>query len=306
MGAVVLTSMGARRPVRPTWLQTVGAVIGGSIFACALTLAWLLPVAALELFPGQVGGETSGHGWPWRIEGPWSLAADFGPLMLCGAALAVGVEAFTVKWTGVRPRRLPLALVVAAVGWVMVGNVSNGGVLSVGGLVAFVAVVSVARECSVRERRPFKWTRGGIAVIALAVLVFAATSVSYGMLHPLLANDGNSTVALKNGRAEMSVFLRNEGPLDVHVLSVDIPGVNVIRVRTDNEAVKEAPTIDGLMKPIAGSQIASDASRVAYLTIASPGCIGATIDRFNVRLSISGRRLEQLVRLESPVRLTCS
>lgn len=305
MGAAVLTSMEARRPVRPTWLQTVGAVIGGSIIAWLLTLAWLLPVAALELFPIHLG-ETSGHGWPWRIDGPWSLAADFGPLMLCGAALAVGVEAFTVKWTGVRPRRLPLALVVAAVGWVMVGNVSNGGVLSVGGLVAFVAVVSVARECSVRERRPLKWTRGGIALIAVAGLVLAATSVSYGMLHPLTAGDGgDSTVALKNGRAEMSVFLRNEGRLDVHVLSVDIPGVNVTRVRTDNEAVKEALTIDGLMKPIAGSRIAGGASRVAYLTIASPSCIGATIDRFNVRLSISGRRLQQVVRLESPVRLTC-
>jgi hypothetical protein len=264
MSVAVLTSMEARRPVRPTWLQTVGAVIGGSILAWLLTLAWLLPVAALELFPIQVAGETSGHGWPWRIDGPWSLAADFGPLMLCGAALAVGVEAFTVKWTGVRPRRLPLALVVAAVGWVMVGNVSNGGVLSVGGLVAFVAVVSVARECSVRERRPLNWTRGGIALITVAGLVLAATSLSYGMLHPLTAGDGgNSTAERKNGRAEMSVFLRNEGLLDVRVLSVDVPGMNVTRVRTDNEAVKEAPTIDGLMKPIAGSQIAGHASRAA-------------------------------------------
>jgi hypothetical protein len=64
-------------------------------------------------------------------------------------------------------------------------------------------------------------------------------------------------------------------------------------------------TIDGLMKPIAGSRIAGGASRVAYLTIASPSRIGATIDRFNVRLSISGRRLQQVVRLESPVRLDC-
>jgi multisubunit Na+/H+ antiporter MnhE subunit len=307
MSAAVLEGKDAPRPVHPSWLRMVGAVIGGSIVAFALTFAWLIPLGVLGAFPLVLSGEPSGHGWPWRIEGPWSFAADLGPLLLCGAALAVGVETVTSRWTDVRARRAPLVFAAASVGWVTVASPPNSGLVSVGGLVGFIALVVVARECSVRERRPRRpWTMTRVTLTLVGVLLLAAASISYGLLHPLTAgNGGNSTAEITAGRAEFSVILRNEGRLEVRVLGLDVPNSTITRVRTDNEAVTSAPTIDGLMKPLAGSTIDGHNSRFAELTIAPATC-NTVIDRVGVRLNVAGRQVQQVVRFDSPVRLTCA
>ena len=109
--------------LRPTWFQSAGAVIGGLIFGYLLSLVWFIPLALLEVIPLPADTRT-GNGWPWAVDDAWSLAADLGPLPLAGACLALGIESFTVKWTGVLPQRLPLVVTAGLLG----GSRSASGV----------------------------------------------------------------------------------------------------------------------------------------------------------------------------------
>jgi hypothetical protein len=205
-----------------------------------------------------VRGARSGPRRPW-----WTRPATAG-------RGALGVEAYTSKWTGVRGWRLPIALTAATLGWVPL-NGARPGLIPVGGLLAFVAVVWIARASSVVERRRVRWTRGRIAAVAAGVLALAYVSLSYGVLHPL---SGSRT----NAKPGAVVFLHNDGRLPVRVLGVSAPGHKVRRVETDGPP----GTI-----PRGGS---------AYITLADGNC---RLDRVTVRLHVAGRDVRQSVRLES-------
>ena len=160
MSTMALEGTEARRP---TWFGTFGAVIGASILAWPLTLLWFVPLALLG-WSRSPSAIASGHGWPWRIDGVWSFAADLGPLLLCGIAFAWSFEALLGRFAGYRRQpSLVLALVVAAVGWVTVVPSAQPGLVPFNTFGAFVVVIVVAR--SVRHRPGLRLTRRGISVV---------------------------------------------------------------------------------------------------------------------------------------------
>jgi hypothetical protein len=278
----------------------VCAVIGGSIvgfvvaFVALLLLFWL---------PIQFTDGMTGRGWPWRIEGPWSFAADVGPLLFCGGAFAFGAAAFIGRHTGIECRRAPIAVAAATMGWVSLGGVSQAGLLTSNGFLAFIVIVVVVREASVHERTPMRWTRSRAAAAIGAVLVLALTSVSYGLLHPLTAGTAELGTATKRGTV-LSAYLHNDGGAEVTLVSVALPGIALQRARTFDESVSSSAKIDDQMRPVAGATIAGKGSRETELQLPAR-CAAAVIDRVNVRLRVHGQTLDQVVRLAPPVSVVC-
>lgn len=276
------------------------AVIGGSIVGFAAAFVALLPAFWL---PIQFTNGMTGRGWPWRIEGPWSLAADVGPLLFCGTAFAFGAAAFIGRHTGVECRRVPIALAAATIGWVSLGGVSQGGLLALNGFLAFIVIVVVVREASVHERMPMRRTRSRVAAAVGAVLVLALTSVSYGLLHPLTPGTAELGTPTKQGTV-LSAFLHNDGGAEVTLVSATLPGIELQRARTFDESVPSDASIDDHMRPVAGATIAGKGSRDIELQLPAR-CATAVIDRVNVRLRVHGRTLDQVVRLAPPVSVVC-
>ena len=295
MSVTALEGREARRPVRLTWMQTVGAVIGGSLLAGALTLLWLFPLAALQLFPIIITDDATGNGWPWRIDGPWSVAADLGPLLLCGAAFAYGFEMLRFRSAGAPQARRPsvvLALVAAALGWVTVASPPNAGLIGINGLLAFLVLLVVARETAAREPSKLRLTRRGVALVVAAGVCLTAASLSYGIMHPLTVAIDPS-VGVLDGRDVMHMTVRNDGRLDARIQSIEVPGLPVTRVGRDDER----------MTPVAGTRIDGHGDLSVQVAIAQCGM--STVDRVHVRLAVAGRELRQVVRLDPPVRLSC-
>jgi hypothetical protein len=295
---------------RVTWGQAFWAVVGATIFAFCATLLLLLPLYLIGLALPVVE-DTHGRGWPWRVEGPWSLLADVGPLLLTGGAFAFGAEAFTRKHTRAATRRAPIALTAAVLGWVAIGGVSNAGVVGAGGLATFAALVVVTREMSGRARGPWRWTRAKVATALIVVLVLAAATLSYGFLHPLTVDNGELQ-SVKDGVARIHTRLANGGRAEVTVLSVKVPGMRA-RALTDPvdsslssfsyEYSPDDP--DAGMVPINGRTVLRENSRSLELVLPVPRCPSSRIvDRVHVRLQVLGRTVDQVVRL-APVPVGC-
>jgi hypothetical protein len=290
---------------RVSWLRAVWAVIGGSIFAFVATfLSLMLPLYLVGL-PIPIVEGTNGRGWPWRIEGPWSLVADIGPLLFSGAAFAYGAEGFTNKRTGMVTRRAPIAFTAAVLGWVTVGNVSDAGLLGVSGLAAFVAMVVVTREMSAQPNRPWRWTpvKARFAVVVVLALILA--TLSYGFLHPLSA-DQTELESLRDGRARISVFLGNEGRADVTFLSVSVPGVTTRALIDPSDSYEYDPKDPDLgMVPLEGKTFVGNESHRVDLVV-SAGCPSSRVDRVLIRLRVLGRTVDQVVRLGPTVPVGCA
>ncbi|HEY6886431.1 MAG TPA: hypothetical protein VI300_01590 [Solirubrobacter sp.] len=299
MSAVTFDAPAPVARVRLRWGQAIGAVLWAWLFAWALSLLWVLPLAMLRVMPLSAPDGVAGHGWPWRIDGPWSLAADVGPLLLAGLSVAFGIELFTRKWTGVSPRRLPFVVVAATLGWLPLG-----GVLGVGGAVAFFAMVWLTRNHSSRAGTPLRWTRARALAAIAGVLALAATSFSFGLTHPLESPyAGHASYA--HGATTFHLELENIGLADARVLGIDVPGHRVTRARTENEAVREARTSDQLYKPLVGSTVAAGKGRTAYVSVASTACVIGSLDRVGVRLRVAGQTVRQVVHLPRPAGLIC-
>lgn len=299
-----MTALATRPPrtARPTWGQSFWAVIGGSLFAWVGSLLIFLPLYLVGV-PTQFTDGTTGLGWPYRIEGPWSLAADVGPLLVAGYVFSFGVAAFLQRHTDVAAPLTPLAVTAAAVGWVMIGNVSNSGVLGVSGLAAFIALVVVARETSVREQR-WRWTRAWALLTVVAGLGLAAATVSYGVLHPLSVGTAELS-SLEDGRANVTVYLHNDGRADVRLIDVTVPMVDAVaKVYRDGEY---APgDLDSLSVPIDGLVLEHDVSTFGGVELTFPArCPSSrTLDRVVVRMRVRGRVVDQVVRFP-PVAVGC-
>jgi hypothetical protein len=304
----------ARAAEPPSWWGTILAVIAGSIAAWALLILVALPLAILNVIP--LGTDSGDAGWPWRIDGPWSVAADLGPTLAVAIVVAFCVAFYLTTRTGVRPRRWPLALVAVTVGWLPVTGGARG-LLAVSGTVAFVAIVFTARRWALAERRPLRWSRPVAVAILVAGLALAAVSVSYGALHPLTAKSANGrTVALKHGHSgRVAVTLENRGPLDARILGVSVPGapgLRVERARTDDPDRHVGPTIESLMNPLAGSRVKSGQSVIfAYLNLSAAACGGDggrsswNVDDLNFRLRVAGLTRTQTVHLAPSLRVIC-
>ena len=290
-----MTAIATRAPSahRPTWGQAFWAVIGGTIFGSLVTLVLLLPLWAIGLPVPFLDEGTSGRGWPWRVDGLWSLAADVGPLLIAGYGLSFGTHAFLRRHTDVAAPFTPLAVTAAAVGWVTIAPVSGASVLGVSGLAAFIALVVVARESSIREGR-WRWTRTW-AVLALgAGFGLAGASLSYGYLHPLTAGSDEAGEA-KRGRVTVPVFLRNDGRADVRVLAVTVPRIEV-DARRYTDRTYAPGDYDSVLAPVTGMVLGGNTSDHIELQVP---CVGAsrTIDRVDVRMRVHARELNQTVRL---------
>jgi hypothetical protein len=163
----------------------------------------MLPFGSLGVFPMYAGESAVGHGLPWRVDDAWALTADIGPLLLGGFLWAFGIQALLGRtdrpWAGTS---FSLALVAAVLLALPTGPL------------ALVILVVFARHDALRDR--MRLTRRGKAVVAVAALVLAATSLAYAITHPLTAQADGTSVAL-----------RNEGRLDVRVHAVDATRVEI-------------------------------------------------------------------------------
>lgn len=266
----------APRAQRPTWGQALWAVIGGSIFAFAGGVLVLLPMLAIGL-PMPLEEATTGRGWPWRVEGPWSLAADVGPLLLMGFVFAYGVEAFLVRHTDVVMWRAPLVLAAALLGWVTFGGVSKAGVAG-GGLGTFVLLVILARELSIRERPRWRWTPVKAWLTLITGLALVGATLSYGFLHPLSGSISGSDSLRDSGQVTLRGGLQNQGRSDVRLLAITAPGAETVRFKVGEIVGTEA--FDG-----------GEFEIVARCSAAS------SLDRLHVRLRVLGQDVDQVVRL---------
>jgi hypothetical protein len=271
--------------LRPSWGRAVLAVITGWWIALFLNLLWLLPLGGLGV--PFAWGRDGGHGWPWRIEGAWSLAADVGPLLLASTAFAFGAGLVLAKDWGLQAPRLALIAASTLVGWVAVSTMADPGLLPVNGLVAFTGLVAVARWSAWRPRLRLRWTPALVVAAVLAGVALAATSVSYGLLHPLRAAVNSGDPVFTDGHARLEIGLLNEGRLDVQLLAVELPGLGV------NESLD-------------GARIVGDGFGSAYVTVAAEEpCVERTVDRVRVRMRVGGVGSTQVLSLEEPVRIAC-
>lgn len=290
---------------RVTWGQAFWAVIGATILATIATVVVMLLVYLVGV-PSPFLDGTSGQGWPWRIEGPWSFAADVGPMLFAGGVFAGFVEGFTRKHTGVATRWLPIALTAAVLGWVFVHGTENAGIVRSGGVLAFIAIVVVTREMSGRPRRPWRWTPVTAWSALILVPALAIASLSYALLHPLSA-DSAEVQSIERGRANISTRLANDGRADVTVLSVTVPQIRTRALTSPAESYEyDMGDPDAGMIPIAGKTIARGESRDLTLAIPARCPSSRTVDRVNVRLRVLGRTVEQVVRLAPPVPVGCA
>jgi len=300
-------------PALPSWWSTIWTVIAGTIVAWAALAIIVLPLSALHVVPLN-SEDLPGTGWPWRIDGPWAFLADLGPVLGASFAFAAAVGFYLRRLTGVPPRRWPLALLAAAVGWIPIVG-SRPGLIGVGGGLAFVLVVWAARRWSLRERRPTRLSRPQLGALLVTAVALCAVSFSYGALHPLTARGSDSShVKLRNGRAKLVLNLENAGPFSARVLGVrlvDPAGLRLERLQTDSER-DEASTPEGLFRPLGKPTLDSGEDRRAvYLTVASRICMQPDTDAswmleaLNVRLRTAGTERTQRVALSPALRVRC-
>lgn len=304
----------AEEPERPGWWATIWIVLGATLVAWGGVAALVIPLSALHLVPfNPSGGDLPGTGWPWRIDGPWALAADLGPTLLAGFLFAMAAGHLLQLRTGVAPRRWPLALLAAGVGWIPVVGDRPGLIGASGGL-AFAVMVVATRSVALRPRPAPALSRAVLAALAAAaVLVAAATSFSYGALHPLTARNSDAVNdTLREGRGDLLFTIANEGPRPARILGVrpaDSPGLRVTRLRTDSER-DVAPTLAGLYKPLGQPTLGPGEDDLAvYMTVSSRcpsgGAMTWRIEALRVRLRVAGSERTQRVALASPPRVQC-
>ena len=315
MGGAVSTTGSQEPSERPGWWSTIGAALAGSIVAFVCCLAALFVAGTLNLLPSGNRAPRS-HGWPYPIDSAWAVLADLGPMLAVGFVFAGTTSWYMTQRTGVHPRRWPLAVVAAAVGWFPLDGEQHGFVLLSGGA-AFAVVVIAARSLSLAERRPTPWSRPLVAAIASIVVALGAASVSYGALHPLSAGNGGelvtTTLRAKARATPLSFVLENQGPASVRIHDlrlVGASGLHVGRARIDDPQRDVAPTIDELRTDLRNATLAPDDSVVVYVSVSAecgPGARRAswTLDALDVRLRTAGFERTQRVAVEPAQRVDC-
>ena len=87
-----MTALAAPIALRTGWLRALWAAAVGWVVAGLGALLLRSVLSETVRWPDPVG-RAPGVGWPWRIEGWWSVAADIGP-----ALLAVALATATVSY----------------------------------------------------------------------------------------------------------------------------------------------------------------------------------------------------------------
>jgi hypothetical protein len=299
-----------QQPERVGWWHAILAVLAGSLVAGIGCLLVLVVLDFVHLVPYGFG-DPPGSARPWRIDSPWALAADLGPLLAVSFAFAGVTNWYLTQRNGVHARRWPLALVAAAVGWLPLAGDQRGFVGASGGA-AFCVVVIAARAWSATARKPMRWSRPIVAALAAATVAFGAVSVTYGMLHPLAAKNGTSpaSATLRHGRSQQLDFiLENRGPADARVLGVTLAGSRGLRLlRVQLGGARGTPTRDLRFKT---RTIEPGAKLPLFAQLGSRACEGpggqrlAALRALDVRLEVAGSQRTQHVVLDEPLRVRC-
>jgi hypothetical protein len=298
----------AREPPPLGWMKALLALLGGSFLAVIPVLALLLVGGAVGLLPDMSPRE-SGVGWPWRIEGAWSLLADLGPLLFVATLVAGGVGFYVANRVGEPTARWPIALCATLVGWIPIAHDGNAGLVGASGGLAFFAMWFVTHRSARMPRRRLPGDgRLQLALCAVLAIGLTATTLSYGALHPLHASASvGPYLPLRDGRTErVALYVHNEGALPVRVLALSIPAVRDLRVGSIERPGRHSadPSAHSAGQPT----VAAGDGRTLWVTLgAPPNCAGLreTFDAIDVRIAVAGLTRVQRVRLDEAVRVRC-
>ncbi len=301
-------------PERVSWWQAIGAVLAGTIVVGFGCLAVLVGLEALHLVPYSVS-DAPGNGWPWRIDGAWALVADLGPTLAIAFAFAGVTCWYLTQRNGAHPRRWPLALVAAVVGWLPFAG-DERGLIAVSGGGAFCIVVIAARAWSAAERKPMPWSWPLLGGLGAVVLALGAASVAYGTLHPIAITNANypPTAKLRDGRSDRLDFsISNRGPAAARILElrlVDAPGLRITDVQVGGERNRgrRRDTRTRALKP---RTIERGEDLPLFVEVGYPRCrrpnTGAlwNLRTFDVRLRVAGTERMQRVVLDDALHVSC-
>ncbi len=277
-----MTAIPAPIVLRPGWARTIWAAIWGCLLAglgMTLVRAW---VSGVVEWPDPAN-RAPGVGWPWRIEGPWSLAADLGPALLFGALFAWPAMSMVSGHDGIAARRGPTLLAAAALALVSWQDAYVSLPL------ALVPLVFLLRHESTRPRRRFRRAPLTIGLAAMIVAALTTATVSYGRVNALSAESG--AVGTSNrGHEYLEIPLRGLGNDIVNVRSVSVPGRPDVVIRAWDWIGHGVHPVDGL------SIHPGETGRLALRMPQT--CTGPIrIDRLDVRMDVGDRPHRQLVRL---------
>jgi len=245
---------------RVGWLRSffavfvAGSIVGTGASVAAESFGWRAAVTA----------ESMTWGWPYPVDGLWSLTANLTPALVYGLLFA---------W---------FASIVAGLGALRAPVVLTSAVLALVGR-------GVPAEVMLLLGLP--------STIALVVVTLVAGTVSYDRLHALMAGPAQ-TITDDDGRVYVTVPLDAVGDRNVNVWSVRVPDLPNARVGVLNLLGEPDPSVEG---------VGIHADEPVTFTLSAVRCQGAlSVDRLDVDMTVDGRKLHQVVGLDSDVEVPCS
>jgi hypothetical protein len=136
------------------WWRSLFAVIVGGFFSGSVVFVLQLVLAPEIGWSEFRSGGVPGLGWPWPVDGLWSLAADLGPALVYGLLFAWGADIVLRVQPDVTAVRLSIVLIAATSALFPFG---------VSGAALVVLVVAVRRRAA-RPRRSRGWDVKGAGV----------------------------------------------------------------------------------------------------------------------------------------------
>ncbi|MDA0179249.1 hypothetical protein OJ997_02985 [Solirubrobacter phytolaccae] len=278
-----MTAIAAPTTLRPGWLRAFWVTLWGLLAAGVAVTLLRFALTDVVQWPDPLG-RAPGVGWPWRIEGPWSLAADIGPALLFGCAFAWPALSVVSADTTISPRRAPT--VVVATGLALV--VWHDAYIQLN-LLAIVPLTLVVRHEATRPRRPLRRRPLTIGLVAVAAVALATATVSYGRVNALSAEWGPVSTS-NRGHEYLTIPLRGLGPEIVNLESVRVPGRPEVVIRAWNWIGNGVGGIDGL-------SIFAGETRTLALRMPQGCSAPIRVDRLDVHMKVGDREHHQVVRL---------
>lgn len=278
-----MTAIPAPITLRPGWWRTAWAAVWGCLVAgIGMTLLRGWVSGAVE-WPDPAN-RAPGVGWPWRLEGPWSLAADVGPALVFGFLFAWSAMSMVSGPDGIAARRVPTMLAAAALAlltW-------RDAYVSLNPF-ALAPLILILRHESTRPRRPVRRIPVTVGLTAVTAVALAAATASYGRVNALSA-EGGMVGTSNRGHEYLEIPLRSLGNDILNLRSVSVPGRPDVVIRAWDWIGHGVHPVDGL------SVFPGETGRLALRMPQT--CTGPIrIDRLEIRMDVGDRPHRQLVRL---------